>query len=103
MKIKKGDKVIVISGKDRGKTGTVSRAFPKTDMVLIEGVNIKKKHQKPRGRNARKGQILEKAHPIHVSNVMIVDPKEGKRTRIRIVRADGARTRVTKKSHTTLA
>ena len=103
MKIKKGDKVIVISGKDRGKTGVISRAFPKTLHVLIEGINMKKKHQKPRGRNARKGQIVDKAYPMHVSNVMLIDPKEGKRTRIGIVRTDGTRTRVTKKSRTTLA
>jgi large subunit ribosomal protein L24 len=103
MKIIKGDKVIVISGKDRGKTGTVSRVFPKLDKVLVEGVNIKKKHQKPRGRNARKGQIIEKAFPLHVSNVMIADPKGGKPTRVGIVRKDGKRSRVTKKSNTTLA
>lgn len=103
MKIKKGDKVIVISGKDRGKTGTVSHAFPKESKVLIEGVNVKKKHQKPRGRNVRKGQILDKAYPLHVSNVMLVDPKDGKPTRIGIVRKDGKRSRVTKKSNTTLS
>lgn len=102
MKIKKGDKVVVISGKDRGKTGVVSRAFPKTDMVLVDGVNVKKKHQKPRGRNARKGQILEKALPIHVSNVMIVDPKTNTRTRVGISRDGGSRTRITKKSTTSL-
>ena len=98
MKIKKGDKVIVRSGKDKGKTGTVTAAFPKTSMVLVEGVNMKKKHQKPRGRNVRKGQIIEKALPIHVSNVMIVDPKSGKGTRVGISRKDGKRVRVTKKS-----
>jgi len=103
MKIIKGDKVIVIAGKDRGKTGTVSEAFPKINMVLVDGVNVKKKHQKPRGRNARKGQILEKSLPIHVSNVMIVDPKGGKRTRVGVERKDGKRTRITKKSHTELA
>ncbi len=69
MKIKKGDKVKVIAGKDKGHTGTVTLALPKEDKVIVEGVNMKKKHQKPRGRNARKGQIVEKAMPIHVSNV----------------------------------
>lgn len=69
MKIKKGDSVTVITGKDKGKTGTVSQAFPKLSLILVEGVNMKKKHQRPTGRGARKGQILEKAHPIHVSNV----------------------------------
>lgn len=102
MKIIKGDKVIVIAGKDRGKVGTVSRAFPQEGKVLIEGINLKKKHQKPRGRDARKGQILEKAFPVDVSNVMLVDPKGGKRTRVGIVREGGKRSRVTKKSKTTL-
>ena len=96
MKIKKGDKVIVITGKDRGKTGAVTRALPKTNQVLVEGVNMKKKHQKPRSN--RKGQIVEKALPIHVSNVMIVDSKTGKGTRIGIVRKDGGRIRVSRKS-----
>jgi large subunit ribosomal protein L24 len=98
MKIKKGDKVVVIAGKDKGKTGTVTTAFPKSNQVLIEGVNMKKKHQKARGRGARKGQILEKALPIHASNVMIVDPKTGKGTRVGISRKGGKRVRVTKKS-----
>ncbi len=103
MKIKKGDKVIVISGKDRGKTGTVSVALPSRNLVLIEGVNLKKRHQKPRGRNVRRGQILEKALPIHVSNVMMVDPKTGKGTRVGITRTKGKRVRVTKKSKSELA
>ncbi len=98
MKIKKGDKVIVISGKDRGKTGTVTTAFPKEDRVLVEGVNMKKRHQKARGRGMRRGQIVEKSLPIHVSNVMLVDPKSGKGTRIGIVRKNGTRSRVTRKS-----
>jgi len=97
MKIKKGDKVVVISGKDKGKTGTVTAAFPKENKVLVDGVNIKKKHQRPR-RGGQKGQILDKGFPIHASNVMIVDPKSGKRTRIGITRKDGKRARITKKS-----
>lgn len=96
MKIKKGDKVVVITGKDRGKMGAVTEAFPKTNRVLVEGINMKKKHEKARG--SRKGQIVERAMPVHVSNVMILDPKGGKGTRIGIVRKDGARTRVAKKS-----
>jgi large subunit ribosomal protein L24 len=103
MRIIKGDKVIVISGKDRGKTGVVTEAFPKRDMVLIEGVNVKKKHQKATGRNARKGQIIEKSFPIHVSNVMLADPKTGKGTRIGVTRKDGNRVRVAKKSGQELA
>jgi large subunit ribosomal protein L24 len=96
MKIKKGDKVVVIAGKDRGKTGTVAEAFPKASRVLIDGINMKKKHEKARG--SRKGQIVERSVPLHVSNVMILDPKTGKGTRVGIARKDGARTRIAKKS-----
>jgi len=72
MKIKKNDNVIVIAGKDKGKKGKVVQAFPKMDMVLVEGVNIKKKHQKSRSAaGAGKGQVVEVAHPIHVSNVKL--------------------------------
>lgn len=101
MKIKKNDKVVVIAGKDKGKTGTVTSAFPKLDQVIVEGVNIKKKHQKPR-RGGQKGQVVEKALPIHVSNVMILDPKSGKRTRVGFLRKDGKRSRITKKSKSEL-
>ncbi len=103
MKIIKGDKVVVISGKDRGKSGTVTEAFPKSDMILIEGINMKKKHQRATGRNVRKGQIIDKAFPFHVSNVMLLDPKTGKGTRIGIKRKDGNRVRVAKKSGQELA
>lgn len=68
MKIKKGDKVQVITGKDKGKKGSVLKAFPKIDMVLVEKVNVKKTHQKPK-KQGQKGQTVEKAFPIHVSNV----------------------------------
>ncbi len=68
MKIKKGDKVIVITGKDKGKSGPVIRAFPKTDQVLVEGINKKKVHKKPKKSN-EKGKIIEQAAPVHVSNV----------------------------------
>lgn len=101
MKIRKNDKVVVIAGKDKGKTGTVTVALPKTNQVVVEGVNIKKKHQKAR-RGGQKGQVVEKALPIHVSNVMIVDPKSGKRTRLGFTRKDGKRTRITKKSKSEL-
>lgn len=68
MKIKKGDKVKVITGKDKGKTGPVVKAFPKDEKVLIDGVNLRKKHQRPR-KQGEKGKVVEMAHPIHVSNV----------------------------------
>lgn len=68
MHVKKGDKIIVVAGKDKGTSGTVTRAFPKKDMVLVEGVNKVKRHQRAK-KGSSKGQILEKAMPIHVSNV----------------------------------
>lgn len=68
MKIKKGDKVIVITGKDKGKSGPVVKAFPKLSLVLIDGVNIKKLHRRAR-KQGEKGKIVEQATPIHVSNV----------------------------------
>jgi len=70
MKIKKNDNVIMIAGKDKGKKGKVLKAFPKLDMVLVEGVNIKKKHKKSTSSTA-KGQVIEMAHPVHVSNVKV--------------------------------
>ena len=68
MHVKKGDKVIVIAGKDRGKSGKVTRALPREDKVVVESINMLKKHQKSRKRDS-KGQIIERATPIHVSNV----------------------------------
>ncbi len=102
MKIKKGDKVIVIAGKDRGTSGTITRAIPEKNMVVIEGVNMMKRHRKANQRS-RSGQIIEKAMPVHVSNVQLVDPKTGKPTRISIVRGkDGARERKAVKSKATI-
>lgn len=101
MKIKKGDKVIVIAGKERGKTGVVSEARPNTEQVVIDGLNIAKKHRRAT-RAGGKGQIIDVAMPIHVSNVMIVDPKGGKGTRIGIKREDGKSVRIAKKSGATL-
>ena len=68
MKIKKDDKVIVLTGKDKGKTGSVIKAFPKEDRIIVSGVNVLKVHQKPR-KSGEKGQIIDKTMPIHVSNV----------------------------------
>lgn len=81
MKIRKDDNVIVISGKDRGKTGKVVKALPREDKVIIAGVNVVKHHERPR-KSGQKGQVIDKTMPIHVSNVMLVDSK-GKRTRSR--------------------
>ncbi|MDO8514286.1 MAG: 50S ribosomal protein L24 [bacterium] len=98
MKLKKGDTVLVIAGKNKGKSGAIVRVLPRKEMVLIDGMNLVKKHRKPSAQN-RKGQIVEKSMPMHVSNVMLMDPKSGKPTRIRIVRGkDGERGRVAVKS-----
>lgn len=102
MKIKKGDNVIVISGKDRGKTGKVLRAFPKDGRVIIDGINIKKKHQRPTKKN-QKGQILDIASPLHVSNVQVVDEQSGKGTRIGYQVEKGKKVRVSKKSGAVLS
>ncbi len=75
MKIKKNDNIIVIAGKDKGKNAKVVRAFPKSDLIIVEGVNMKKKHQRANKSNS-KGQIIEKAMPIHVSNVMLLEGKK---------------------------
>lgn len=81
MKIKKGDNIIVIAGKDRGKEGEVTRVLPKTEKVLVEGINVVTKHQKSRRRGSQ-GQIIEKPTPIHVSNVALKDKKTGKPVRV---------------------
>lgn len=75
MKIKKGDKIVVLSGKDKGKTGTVTRAFPQTGKVVIDGINVATRHQKSR-RTRSQGQIIEKPMPIDVSNVAIAGEKD---------------------------
>ena len=79
MKIKKGDNVRVIAGKDKGKTGTVVRAFPREDRVIIDGVNIQKQHRKVKKGEAQGGGIVSVSAPIHVSNVALVDKKAGKK------------------------
>ena len=97
MKIKSGDNVAVIAGKQKGVTGKVLRVLPKDGRVLVEGINMKKRHQKSR-RRSEKGQIVEVAHPIHVSNVMLIDPQTGKPTRVGY-NLDGAKkARIARKS-----
>jgi large subunit ribosomal protein L24 len=102
MRIKKGDTVIIVTGKDKGKSGKVVHALPKRDLVVVEGINIKKKHQRPRKSN-QKGQIVERAMPVQVSNVMLADPKSHKPTRIGIEHKEGKRIRVARKSNTAIA
>jgi large subunit ribosomal protein L24 len=97
MHVKKGDKVQVISGKDKGKQGVVLAAFPKKNRVLVEGVNIVKKHVKPSQANPQ-GGIISKEAPIHVSNVMPLDPKTGTPTRVGYKIVDGKKVRYAKKS-----
>ena len=81
MKITKNDNVMVIAGNDRGKTGKVLKVFPKKNRIIVEGINIRKRHTKPNQTNPQ-GGILEKEAPINVSNVMILDPKSNEPTRI---------------------
>ncbi len=81
MKIRKNDSVMVISGNDRGKTGKVLKVFPKNSRIIIEGINLRKRHTKPSQKNPQ-GGILEKEAPIHVSNVMLLDPKTNEPTRL---------------------
>ncbi|MFD0769101.1 50S ribosomal protein L24 [Bacillus sp. CGMCC 1.60114] len=97
MHVKKGDKVQVISGKDKGKQGVILAAFPKENRVIVEGVNIVKKHSKPSQLNPQ-GGIITKEAAIHVSNVMPLDPKTGVPTRVGYKVEDGKKVRVAKKS-----
>jgi large subunit ribosomal protein L24 len=103
LKIRRGDEVVVISGKDRGKTGRVLRVDPKKDRVYVEGLNIIKRHQRPQP-NApqREAGVIEREGPIHISNVMLIDPKTKKPTRVGISREGGVRNRVTRASGTKL-
>ena len=102
MKLKKGDKVIVIAGKSRGQSGVIVRVLPEENRVVLDGINLSKRHRRAT-QKSRKGQIIERAMPLHASNVMLADPKSGKPTRIRIARGkDGARERVAVKSGQTL-
>ena len=102
-KIRRDDEVIVISGKDRGKTGKVLRVDPKKSKVFVEGLNIVKRHMRPspQNPNAQAG-VIEREGPIHISNVMLIDPKDKKPTRVGISREGGNRVRVAKRSGTQL-
>lgn len=95
-RIRKGDTVVVISGKDKGKTGKVLRVLPEVDRVIVEKINMVKRHTKPTPVQ-REGGIIEKENPIHLSKVMPVDPATGKGTRVRIrVESDGSKVRLGK-------
>jgi len=97
LKIKKGDKVIVLSGRDKGKTGEVLKAFPRDNKVIVQGVNMIKRHQKPT--TTVQGGIIEREAKIHVSNVANVDPKDNKPTRVGFKKLeDGTKVRFAKRS-----
>ena len=96
-KIKKGDKVVVLSGKDKGRTGEVVRAMPKDGKVIVSGINVHARHRKPSQVNPQ-GGIERKEAPLHVSKVAIADPKSGKPTRVRFEERDGKKVRVAAKS-----
>ena len=100
MKIRKDDKVIIIAGKDKGKTGVVEKVLKNDARLIISGINIVKVHKKP-NRSGQKGQILEKSMPIHISNAMVLD-KNNKRTRIGLKSFDGKKVRVSKKTGDTI-
>jgi large subunit ribosomal protein L24 len=101
-KIKKGDKVVVIAGAQRGTQGTVTRVLPEFSRVIVEGVSRVKRHQKPTPRQPE-GGIIEKDRPIHVSNVALVDPTTGKATRTRAGEQGGKKVRIAVKSGTVIA
>ena len=103
MRIRRDDQVLVIAGKDKGRRGRVLRTDPVKQKVYVEGVNIVKRHIKPRTlrdtqRAQELGGIVEMEGPIHISNVMLIDPSSGEPSRVGVTREDGKRTRVAKKS-----
>lgn len=96
-KIKKGDEVVVLSGKDKGKTGNVTQVIPKDGKVIVSGVNMIARHRKPTQQNPQ-GGIDRYEAPMAISKVAIADPKDGKATRVRIEEKDGKKVRVAVKS-----
>ncbi len=101
MKIRKGDTVMVVSGKDKGKTGEVLRAMPKAGRIVVDGVAMMKRHMRRTGAN-QSGRIVERPAAINASNVMILDPETKKPTRIGRTKQDGKTVRMAKKSKTVL-
>lgn len=96
-KIKKGDNVVVLSGKDKGRTGTVAKVMPKDDKVLVSGLNVMVRHRKPTQQNPQGGLDRVEA-PMHISKVAVADPKTGAPTRVRFEMVDGKKVRVAVKS-----
>ncbi|MCV3241692.1 50S ribosomal protein L24 [Mesorhizobium sp. ZC-5] len=96
-KIRKGDKVVVLAGKDKGRTGEVLSVAPKDDKAVVRGVNMIRRHQKQS--QSQEGGIITKEAPIHLSNIALADPKDGKPTRVGFqVQKDGKKVRVAKRS-----
>ena len=96
-KIKKGDKVVVLSGKDKGRTGEVTKVIPRDDKVVVSGINVHARHRKPTQANPQ-GGIERREAPMHMSKVAVADPKTGKPTRVRFEERDGKKVRVAVKS-----
>jgi large subunit ribosomal protein L24 len=96
-KIKKGDKVVVVSGRDKGRSGEVVRVMPREDRALVRGINVVKRHQKQTMKE--EGGIIRKELPIHISNIAIADPKDGKPTRVGFkILDDGRKVRFARRS-----
>jgi large subunit ribosomal protein L24 len=106
-RIKTGDEVVIVGGKDRGKKGKVLRVDPAKQRVYVEKLNMIKRHEKPRQvsgtqRAEQVGGVIEKEGPVHISNVMLADPKDGKPTRVGVEIEDGKRFRIARRSGTRL-
>ncbi|ANG96035.1 MULTISPECIES: 50S ribosomal protein L24 [Brucella] len=95
-KIRKGDSVVVLSGKDKGRTGEVLQVMPKDDKAVVRGINVVKRHQ--RQTQTQEAGIISKEAPIHLSNLAVADPKDGKPTRVGFRVEDGKKVRVAKRS-----
>lgn len=97
LKIKKGDRVVVLAGRDKGKIGQVLRVFPTENRALVQGVNVIKRHQRQTAQT--EGGIISRESKIHISNIALADPKDGKPTRVAMrVNDDGSKSRVAKRS-----
>ncbi|MEO0462233.1 MAG: 50S ribosomal protein L24 [Pseudomonadota bacterium] len=100
-RIKKGDSVVVLSGKDKGRTGTVQHVMPKDEKIIVEGINVIARHRKPTQQNPQ-GGIERSPAPMHISKVAVADPKDGTPTRVRFEEQDGKKVRVAVKSGETI-
>jgi large subunit ribosomal protein L24 len=102
LKIKRDDNVVVLTGKDKGRSGKVLRVLPKESRVVVEGVNKIKRHTKP-GFGGQAGGIIEREAPLHISNVALADPKDGKPTRVGFTKLkDGTKVRIARRSGETI-